>query len=144
MARKTHPHDRLVERFYYEMWNRFDKSLIPELLDSDFVFRGSLGTETYGWVQFAGYMDSIRSFSSDFRNEIVELIAADEKVFARMRYTGTHTGPLFGLQPTMRAFEYAGAAVFTVAADRLSSVWVLGDVDGLKRALASPGDDDVS
>ncbi len=32
----------LIERFYHEMWNRFDKALIPVLLAEDIRFRGSL------------------------------------------------------------------------------------------------------
>ncbi len=33
----------LIERFYHDMWNQFDKSIFPELLTKDLHFRGSLG-----------------------------------------------------------------------------------------------------
>jgi hypothetical protein len=33
----------LIQRFYNEMWNRFDKSVLPQLLTEDIRFRGSLG-----------------------------------------------------------------------------------------------------
>ncbi len=32
----------LIERFYYQMWNRFDKAQIPLLLTEEIRFRGSL------------------------------------------------------------------------------------------------------
>ena len=33
----------IVRLFYDEMWNKADKSRIPEVFHPDFTFRGSLG-----------------------------------------------------------------------------------------------------
>jgi predicted ester cyclase len=52
-----------------------------------------------------------------------------------MLFHGRHTGPFFGVPPTGNVVSWAGAALFTVAASRIRSVWVLGDVDGLKQQL---------
>ena len=38
----------LIERFYANLWNQFDKSLIPILLAEDLEFRGSLGQAKLG------------------------------------------------------------------------------------------------
>jgi hypothetical protein len=53
-----------------------------------------------------------------------------------VRYTGTHTGVLLELPATRRRFEYAGAAFFTADSRSLTSAWVLGDLDGLRRQLS--------
>ena len=47
----------IVRLFYDEMWNRADKSRIPEVFHPDFTFRGSLGPVLVGHDQFAGYVD---------------------------------------------------------------------------------------
>jgi SnoaL-like polyketide cyclase len=60
-------------------------------------------------AQLYGY---IRRGSPDFTNEIVDLLIDDERAAARMRYTGTHRGPLLGLAATGRAFTCDGAAFF--------------------------------
>lgn len=125
----------LVRRFYGEMWNRFDHAMIPELLDVDFAFRGSLGTETRGHAEFAGYMDAIRAAFPDFCNEIVEMVSEGDRVFARLRYTGTHRGEILGIAATGKRIEYAGAALFTIRGGKIASAWVLGDVYGLLRQL---------
>ena len=39
---------RLVERFYEEVWNRADETVAREILAEDFAFRGSLGPERRG------------------------------------------------------------------------------------------------
>ena len=81
------------------------------------------------------YRDTIRSGSADFHNHVVTVVAEDTCAAARLLYSGTHTGPLLDLPATGRRFEYAGAAFFTVADGLLSSAWVLGDLDGLRRQL---------
>jgi hypothetical protein len=48
---------RLIQRFYDEIWNRFDKDLIPVLLTEDLRIRGSLGQNKNGHAQFAEYVD---------------------------------------------------------------------------------------
>jgi predicted ester cyclase len=125
----------LVERFYGELWNRWDDSAVDGTLSPGFAFRGTLGQETTGRDGWRRYRDMVRAGSADFRNEIVELLCDGQRAAARLRYTGTHTGVLLGLPATQRRFEYAGAAFFTADSQWLTSAWVLGDLDGLRRQL---------
>jgi steroid delta-isomerase-like uncharacterized protein len=126
----------LVQVFYDELWNAGNDALVEEVLDESFQFRGSLGQSTVGRDQWRSYRDSVRAASADFHNEVVTLVAAEEQVAARLRYTGTHTGPLLGIAATGRHFSYDGAAFFVAAHGRLRSAWVLGDLDGLRRQLS--------
>ena len=125
----------LVQVFYDELWNAWNDARVDEVLDESFQFRGSLGQSTVGTDQWRSYRDSVRTASADFHNEVVTLVADDSQVAARLRYTGSHTGPLLGIPATGRHFEYAGAAFFVAARGRLVSAWVLGDLDGLRRQL---------
>jgi predicted ester cyclase len=131
-------HLDLINRFYDEMWNQFDKTLFAEILEPTIRFRGSLGQEKVGYSQFGDYVDYIELFAPDFHNDVVSTISEGDQTFARLRYTGTHRGEVFGIAPAGRRFEYAGAAVFTIPADRIREVWVLGDIHGLIRQL-QPG-----
>ena len=83
-------------------------------------------------------MRFVRDAFPDFHNELEEMVEEGERVFARLRYTGTHRGELFGIPATGRRIAYMGAALFRFRGSRIWSVWVLGDVDGLKRQLAAP------
>lgn len=127
--------DGLIARFYEDLWNRWDDGLVDDVLADDFVFRGSLGIETKGREQWRAYRDLVRAGAHDFHNEVVTLVVQNERAAARLRYTGSHTGPLVGLPPTGRRFHYAGAAFFTAAAGRLTSAWVLGDLSSLREQL---------
>ena len=48
-----------------------------------------------------------------------------------------HWGPAFGVAGTARRIAYDGAALFTVHHGRVASVWVLGDLDALRRQLTN-------
>lgn len=125
----------LVERFYSELWNRWNDAAVDGTLSPAFTFRGSLGLQTSGRQGWRRYRDLVRAGSADFHNEIVELVCEGERAAARLHYTGTHTGVLLGMPATQRRFEYSGAAFFTADQQWLTSAWVLGDLDGLRRQL---------
>jgi len=127
---------RLIDRFYDDMWNRFDKSVFGAILDPKIHFRGSLGQTKVGFEEFGDYVDYIEAFAPDFHNEVHSTITEENLTFARLSYTGTHKGEVFGLAPTGRRFEYSGAAVFTFSDGLISDVWVLGDIHGLTRQLS--------
>jgi steroid delta-isomerase-like uncharacterized protein len=126
----------LIERFYGELWNQWDDAAVEDTLAPDFAFRGSLGPQTSGRQEWRRYRDTVRHGAADFRNEILALVCDGDRAAARLRFTGTHTGPLLGLPATQRRFEYAGAAFFTADRQWLTSAWVLGDLDGLRRQLS--------
>jgi steroid delta-isomerase-like uncharacterized protein len=128
---KQHQNRQLIARFYLEMWNRFDKTILPDILIEDIRFRGSLGQHKNGYAEFGEYVDFIQRAFPDFSNEIEEIISEDDKAFAKLIYRGTHRGEVFGIEPTGRPIQYAGAAVFKFRNDRIAEVWVLGDIHGL-------------
>jgi predicted ester cyclase len=127
----------LIERFYDDMWNRFDKTVFAEILHRDIQFRGSLGQTKVGFDEFGDYVDYIQTFAPDFHNQVLTTVTEGSQTFARLSYTGTHQGEVFGIAPTGKQFEYAGAAVFTFADGLISEVWVLGDIYGLTLQLSS-------
>jgi steroid delta-isomerase-like uncharacterized protein len=127
----------LVRRYYDEMWNRWDFELTQELIAAGISFRGSLGTHACGRDEFIQYMRSVRTAFPDFHNAIDEIIAEGDSVVARLTYTGTHRGELFGFAPTGRRIEYAGVAIFRIGDGQIIQGWVLGDIHALLRQLGA-------
>jgi predicted ester cyclase len=54
-----------------------------------------------------------------------------------MSFTGRHQGPFFGVPATGNAIQWAGAAFFTTDGRQITELWVLGDVDAVKRQLGA-------
>jgi steroid delta-isomerase-like uncharacterized protein len=125
----------LIERYYDKLWNLWDLGIVEEIVAPDVRFHGSLGVAVEGAEGFRRYVQLVRDAFPDFHNTIEDLVAENDRVAARLRYTGTHSGPLFGVAPTGKQIEYAGLALFHIKNGRIVSGFVLGDLNGLMRQL---------
>lgn len=127
--------EEVVRKYYNDMWNKWDFSLADKLLDKQISFRGSLGSTVVGVPEFKNYMTTVRSAFPDFRNQIEELVGQGDVVAVRLKYTGTHLGPLFGIACTGKRISYRGVAFFGFRVNKIAQGWVLGDVLGLLQQL---------
>lgn len=127
---------QLVRRFYAEIWNRGRLHAIADICHQDMTFRGSLGDVKRGAEGFADYVRFVRDALADYRCEIEEAVTEGNRVFARMRFTGVHQGEFLGYAPTGKRLQWAGAALFTIDDDRITDLWVLGDLHGLVGQLS--------
>jgi steroid delta-isomerase-like uncharacterized protein len=128
----------LVRRYYSELWNAWSAGALAELISPDIVFRGSIGTAVHGIEEFRQYASKIRAAFPDFHNHIEEIIGEDDKVVARLTYTGTHRGELFSFPGTGKKITYQGIAIFQFREGKIISGFVLGDTESLKRQIAQP------
>jgi len=128
----------LIRRYYSELWNAWSTPALEELISPNIVFRGSIGTAVNGIGEFKQYVNRIRAAFPDFHNHIEELISEGQKVVARLTYTGTHRGELFGFSGTGRKVTYHGIAIFQFQEGKIVSGYVLGDTESLKRQIAQP------
>ena len=59
-------------------------------------------------------------------------------IILRMTFKGIHKGRFFDTDATGREIAWAGAAFFRTEGDKIIELWVLGDIDGVKRQLGAP------
>jgi steroid delta-isomerase-like uncharacterized protein len=126
----------LVERFYHQVWNRADEAEAWKILSPTFRFRGSLGPELRGPGGFLAYLRSVRLALDNFTCTIEELIATEEHAAARMRFSGNHRGRMFGIEASGRDIVWSGAAFFKVSDGMIADLWVLGDIEAVRRQLS--------
>jgi steroid delta-isomerase-like uncharacterized protein len=127
---------KLVTQFYDRIWNAGDLGAADNLIREDFLFRGSLGSERNGREAFADYVRSVRGALSDYYCEILECVAEDDRAFAKMRFSGVHTGEFRGYAPSGLPVHWLGAALFRFDHGKIAELWVLGDLMGLDALLA--------
>ena len=125
----------LVERFYNVVWNKADEDEARKILAADFRFRASLGPELRGPGGFIAYMRTLRAALPDFICTIDELIATADRAAARMSFHGTHRGKFFGVAATGREIRWSGAAFFKTGGESITELWVLGDIEAVRRQL---------
>jgi len=127
----------LVKAFYERIWNAGDFAAIPELLAEGLVFRGSLGCELRGHQAFRDYVVSVRGSLSNYRCEVLDCVSEGDHAFARMRFSGLHTGVFRGFEPTYKQVQWLGAALFHIERGVISELWVLGDLASLDLQLVA-------
>lgn len=128
----------LVERFYAEVWNQADEAVAHEILGTDLTFRGSLGPLKSGPEGFIEYLRAVHAALAGFTCIIDDLVVTEDRAAARMTFTGRHRGEFFGVAATEREITWAGAAFFATSGGQIRDIWVLGDIDAVKRQLGAP------
>jgi predicted ester cyclase len=131
--------EKIIERFYHELWNAWDLSVADEILVENVRFRGTLGSTLEGREAFKGYVEMVRRAFPDWRNRIDETISCGVRVVTRMTWSGTHEGKLMDIEPTGARVEYVGAAIFRLTGGKIEEAWVVGDTQELWRALGKLG-----
>lgn len=130
--------ETLVRRFYYEVWNQADEVVAKAILHADFKFRGSLGPEKIGPDGFIDYMRSVHIALANYTCEIDRLVSSGSEVAARMTFHGNHRAEFFGVPATGQTIRWSGAAFFETDNGRITSLWVLGDVESVRSQLGAP------
>ncbi len=129
------PQKEVVRVFYKEMWDRADKSLIPQIFHDGFTFRGSLGPVLTGYDEFAGYVDYVTGALGNYTTDILAMIEEGNRVSGKMRFHGVHRKELFGVEPSGKHVWWTGMPIFTFEGAKVRDLYVLGDIHGLIERL---------
>lgn len=125
----------IVESFYADVWNRRDDDQARRIIAANFKFRGSLDDDRTGVDGFIDYNKSVHKALGGFTCTIRDMIVAEGRVAAQMHFEGVHQDAFFGVPATGKTLHWMGAALFDIRDGQIQSLWVLGDIDGLKRQL---------
>ena len=81
----------------------------------------------------------MRDAFPDYWMEITHIVAEDDRVAARFRQGGTHTGPLMGIAPTGKKVEWTEIGILRVADGKVVESWYDVDMLGLMSQLGVGG-----
>lgn len=87
-----------------------------------------------------GFSDYAKMLFGAFPNlyhVIEDVVIEGDKAAVRVVYTGTHTGKLFGFEPTGNRIRYSGASFFKFENEKIVDAWVLGDLNALYGQLSN-------
>ena len=128
---------QLIEEYYEVLWNEQKLDQTHTFLHPTINFRGSLGMRVEGINAFCDYAKMLFGAFSNLYHVIEDVIVDGDKVAVRLVYTGTHTGKLFGFEPTGNRIRYSGASFFKIEDDKIVDAWVLGDLNVLYGQLVN-------
>lgn len=127
----------IVKKYYEELWNQQNMDCVDTLLDDNIKFHGSLNIQTYGKSSFKEYMKLVLGGIPNLYHGIEIMIEEGETIAVKAIYNGTHSGKLLDFEPTKNRIKYNGASFFKFKGDKISDIWVLGDLTTLKGQLSN-------
>lgn len=125
----------LVELFYQQLWNQKNFEIAGRILADQVEFKGSLGSTLVGRDKVCEYIESVTTALDNYTCEIQQLVVEDNKAAAKVLFNGIHVGYFMGYKPTGKEVEWIGAAFFESKDGKLTNIWVLGDLEGLRSKL---------
>jgi predicted ester cyclase len=123
---------QLYRGFIEDVWNRRNPSAVDRYLASNFIEHNqNLPPGLDGRKQFVA---AVLAGFSDYRAEVQEILAEDDRVVARVLWTGTQDGPFLGRAATGNKLRFSTADFFRIENGKLAEHWDV--VDSLPRAVA--------
>ena len=132
----------LIKRFYEEVIEKGDLSLVDELTTDDLVdHEEGLPGQPSGREGVKFFVSALRAAFPDLKAKTIEPTLADGDLeAARVVMSGTHKGELMGVAATDRAVEIEGLDIIRVEDGRVAEHWGVTDVMSLMQQLgAIPG-----
>ena len=124
----------VVRRFVEEVQCQHNLAALDELFSSDFVDHSGMsnpptleGSRQLFTMMFAAF--------PDMRFVIRQQIAEGDKVLTHKTLQGTQLGPFMGIPATGKAVAVDVMDIFTVAGDKITEHWTVGDMLGMMQQL---------
>ena len=132
--------EKIVRRFYEELWNGRRVEAAEELFATDGVthqLRSGApdATAPRNPELVKAHVAEWLAALPDLRFEVDELLACGDRVVTRATMRGTHAGAWHGVAPTGRQVEIRMTVIHRISAGRIAEDWVLVDSLGLLQQL---------
>ena len=117
--------------------NNNDLDALDKRQHPRFVAHG-LGKKAGGGDAMKHLIRTWKTAFPDWKDEVLDIIAEDDKVVIRLKASGTHTGELFGIPPTGEAVSWSMMETVRIEDGLIIEQWGVSDfglvVDRLRKA----------
>ena len=124
-----------IVRRYQECYNTNHLDGLDEIVDVDVLTPKIMPGMPSGLEGAKAVHQKTLIGMPDFRTEIQDLIAEDDKVVARVIMTGTHTGNFYGIPATGKRVEFSGIFIARIVDGKIVEHWGEEDSFSLLKQL---------
>lgn len=130
-------HNQLLIRNYFnEVWNKGNIDLLDELLNPGYLNHSSSFPDSPpGPAALKPIVIAMRVAFPDLNYTIQDLIITDNRIVARVKMTGTHTGDFFGIPPTNKKISVNQINIEYIENGRISQHWRITDENAMMQQL---------
>ena len=130
---------RLIERFYKDVIENGNLSLVDELAKDGFVnHEEGLPGQPPGKEGVKFFVNAMRSAFPDIEvKEITPSLTAGNMEACHVVLTGTHRGELAGIPPTGKTVEFDSTDIIRVEGGKIAEHWGTTDNMGIMRQIGA-------
>jgi steroid delta-isomerase-like uncharacterized protein len=116
----------LVHRWFEEVWNKGRAEAITELLAPDALIHGLSDDGATSWqgpTVFKEFHTKFRTAFPEILVTVEDTICEGDKVAARCKVRGKHSGDSLGFAATEALVEFSGVAIVRVKDEQIVEAW---------------------
>jgi predicted ester cyclase len=112
-----------IHRWFDEVWNKKREEAIDEMVTEDVVGYGLGPDNIVGPESFKAFHRSFVSAYPNLRVIVEDTVTEGDKIAARCRVTGVHSGDGIGIAPTDRTVDFTGMLIARVEDGKIAEAW---------------------
>ncbi len=122
---------------YFQKIDEGDLSVIDDFVSPDFIDHAIGAASSADRTGLRTSAEKFLAAVPDGYHRVEEVIAVGDRVIARIRGYGTHTGELMGVPPSGRIFTATGIVIWRIAAGKIVERWSVVDTLGMLKQLGA-------
>ncbi len=126
----------LVRRFFEEVWNKGNFSVVDELLAPNYADHSLPPGAPRGRNGYKASVNMFRSAFPDIHFSLDQVLAEGDRVAIRLTGRGTHRGLFMGIPPTGKEVSFGGMTFICLENGKVIERWGISDIPGLMQQLA--------
>lgn len=131
----VHQNECIIRKYFEAVWNGGNLEIFnDDMVSDDYVMHHQSNVDYTIDELRAAWIDWRRAFP-DLSNEIKDLIATDDRVVIRYRFSGTHQGPIMDVPANGNRVETSGIVIFSLEEGVIVEEWAMDDIFGLLQEI---------
>lgn len=111
----------IVRHFFKEGYERRNYDAVMACLSEDYIDHSPAGAR--GSAQAVEILKIVASQLSDLSVELLDVFAGGDRVAARVRFEGVHTGVMMGIPATGKRISFEALEHFRIADGKIVESW---------------------
>lgn len=118
--------------------NNRDFAFVQSCFTSDFQrhdLAGAFSTASSGGGEPINFLQELMKAFPDLKMNVEDIFSNGPRATAHFKFTGTHTGELFGFKPTGKNVSFSGINLYRFENRKIAEVWNLWDWLGVMQQI---------
>lgn len=143
MATAQQSRKDIARRYITDVVEPGNLDRLPEFVAEDVVNHNAVSgvdvqtEEESGLEAFRTHVEAIVDGLSDRKFEIEDVITEGDRVMVRFVVSGTHNGPMLGVEPTGKRVRFSGIVVYRIVDGKIVERWSESNTIGLYEQLGA-------